>query len=122
MSTKRTLTCCVCGGPAGRFEQHWNRDTGYGICARCVADEAGKSSAEELLSRYGTPGVNYEQPLVRHYGLDYAVVAAFPRSEAGTNAANSFMERNPETGLLCITDRAYLVRMDDNGAQPSKAG
>lgn len=110
------LTCCVCGAGAGKFEQHWNRDTGYGICPRCVAEEAGKSTPEELASRYGKPGVNYEQPQVQHFGRMYTVLATFPDSDAGTKAANAFMERTPGASVLCTTDRVYLAHCDDEGA------
>lgn len=60
--TTRSLTCCVCGEPAGRYEQHWNRDTGYGICAACVAWLRGRGeSEEEIKSSYGIEGTNFEQ-------------------------------------------------------------
>jgi hypothetical protein len=60
--TKRNLYCCVCGEAAGRYEQHWNRDTGWGICAPCAATQAGRETPEQMVSLYGTAGVNYEQP------------------------------------------------------------
>lgn len=114
--TKRHLTCCVCAADAGYFEQHWNRDTGYGICARCAAEEAGKSTPEELVSRYGAPGVNYEQPTVRHYGRTFNVLATFPDTEPGTRAANAFMARTPGASVLCVVDRVvYLAHEDDKG-------
>lgn len=119
--TKRHLTCCVCAGPAGHFEQHWNRDTGYGICASCVADEAGKSTPEELVSRYGKPGVNYEQPMVRHYGLMYSVMATFRDSDAGAKAANAFMARTPGASVLCTTDKVYIAHLEDKGVPAAPA-
>lgn len=115
---KRELTCCVCGGPAGSHVQHWNRDTGFGICARCVADEAGKSTPEELVSRYGTAGVNYEQPTVKHYGRVYKVLATFANTGNGQAAANAFMSRNPNASVLCITDAVYLADVADQGVEP----
>lgn len=61
----RRLECCCCGGDAGRFHQHWNRDTGYGICARCVAAARARGeSADEILDLYGVEGVNFEAPAV----------------------------------------------------------
>lgn len=51
------LTCCVCGDYAGRWTQHWNRDTGYGICRRCV-DES-PETPDEIRNLYGVEGVNY---------------------------------------------------------------
>lgn len=56
---KRHLKCCVCGESAGRWEQHWNRDTGWGICRKCVDWQATRETPEELESYYGKEGVNY---------------------------------------------------------------
>jgi len=55
------LECCVCGGDAGRFQQHWNRDDGYGICRSCVdwLIDKRNTSPEEIKDCYGTEGVNY---------------------------------------------------------------
>ena len=36
-TTRRRLECCCCGESAGVWAQWWNRDTGYGICASCIA-------------------------------------------------------------------------------------
>lgn len=63
--TTRHLTCSCCGESAGRWEQFHNRDTGYGICARCVVWIKGRSpreSEEEFCRTYGVPGVNYALP------------------------------------------------------------
>lgn len=57
---RRRLTCCVCGQDAGIHEQHWNRDTGFGICSRCVNEEMKCMTAEEIKSCYGVKGINYE--------------------------------------------------------------
>ena len=54
------MTCCACGENAGRFAQHWNRDTGFGVCRGCVARQRGSGVSEaELLELYGVEGVNY---------------------------------------------------------------
>lgn len=53
----RRMTCCCCGGYAGRFEQHWNRDTGYGICRPCVL--RWYKDPEEIASSLGKEGVNW---------------------------------------------------------------
>ena len=59
--TVRRLTCCVCGEDAGRFMQHWNRDTGWGCCRKCIDWQLGRGeTAENILSYYGVAGVNYE--------------------------------------------------------------
>lgn len=60
-------TCCVCGDDAGHHEQHWNRDTGFGICRSCVDWVKSRGmSDEEILSNYGVEGVNYEPREVSH--------------------------------------------------------
>lgn len=57
---KRHLTCCCCGGDAGRWEQHWNRDTGYGVCFPCVERFRKQGETEqEITELYGTEGVNW---------------------------------------------------------------
>ncbi len=63
MSAPVYLICCACGESAGRHEQHWNRDAGYGICPACVAWVRSRGSSDsEMLSLYGVAGVNYETP------------------------------------------------------------
>ena len=59
----RRLECCVCGEYAGRFEQHWNRDTGFGICRKCVDWVKSRGETDsEILDLYGVEGVNYAAP------------------------------------------------------------
>lgn len=54
------LTCCCCGESAGKWKQHWNRDTGYGICAKCVTWARSRGETEdEITSLYGTEGKNW---------------------------------------------------------------
>jgi hypothetical protein len=59
----RRLTCCVCGGDAGRFQQWWNRDTGFGVCAKCIARirALGKTTEEEIRFCYGVEGTHFEK-------------------------------------------------------------
>lgn len=71
--TARHMTCCVCGADAGHWQQHWNRDTGYGICAPCAATQAGREKPEEMTRLYGQPGVNFEAPTYLLYGRRFAV-------------------------------------------------
>lgn len=55
----RTLYCSCCGAVT-RGRQWWNRDTGYGVCLRCVAWlESRGTAAEELERNYGARGVHY---------------------------------------------------------------
>ena len=53
------LTCCCCGsGTTG--EQWHNRDTGYGICAKCIAWMRGRKTSEsEIKDLYGIEGINF---------------------------------------------------------------
>lgn len=116
MATKRNMTCCVCGAAAGRWEQHWNRDTGWGICAACAAEQAGRETAEDFASYYGVPGVNFEQPTVVHMGRRFKVLATFGDDARGTQRANAYMEREPRAAVLCVVDgRVYLADVEDNG-------
>jgi hypothetical protein len=63
MSTIRHMTCYVCGEDAGTHEQHWNRDTGYGICPTCVQwEQSHGMSQDEVRDLYGIEGVNYSAP------------------------------------------------------------
>ena len=56
----RNLSCCCCGADAGRWKQHWNRDTGYGICAACVDWLRGKGETEtEISDLYGVENINW---------------------------------------------------------------
>jgi len=56
----RNLTCCCCGNPAGKWQQHWNRDTGYGICAACVDWQRSRGVTDaEILDLYGKEFINW---------------------------------------------------------------
>ena len=58
---KRQLTCACCGSDAGKWHQHFNQDTGYGVCARCRDwIQARGMDPGEFRQTYGKPGVNYE--------------------------------------------------------------
>jgi hypothetical protein len=61
----RNLECCCCG-EATRGRQWWNRDTGYGICSRCIAwlrtpKENGqpRESEEQIRDYYGIEGTHF---------------------------------------------------------------
>jgi hypothetical protein len=60
---KRQMECCVCGRNAGRWTQHWNRDNGYGCCAKCIGWMRGRNVSEtEIENLYGKEGVNWGAP------------------------------------------------------------
>jgi hypothetical protein len=55
------LECCCCGGDAGNWQQWWNRDDGYGCCARCVEDMLKQGSPQEEIDlNYGKAGLHRE--------------------------------------------------------------
>jgi hypothetical protein len=113
MKNKTSLDCCVCGCGAGNWEQHWNRDTGYGICPQCVSEEAARETPERLESLYGKVGVNYDQPMARFNGKRYRVLASTKREAV----ANAFMERTPGSCVLTVFDDKTIViaSKDDEG-------
>lgn len=54
-----SLSCCCCGqGTRGR--QWWNRDTGFGICAKCIGWLRSRgTSEEEIRASYGREGYHF---------------------------------------------------------------
>jgi hypothetical protein len=102
---KHHMTCCVCGGDAGFCKQHYNRDTGYGICPRCVAEEAATNTPEHLRSMYGTAGVHYDQPTVRHLGRRYKVMA----TTRSRDVANRFIAAHAGASVLKVFDDSTIV-------------
>lgn len=111
------LTCSCCGGDAGSFEQHPNRDTGYGICSPCVSWMNGRgTTAAEMERMYGKAGINYEKPMHRVYGRRYAVLAEFLATEIGRVQANQFMTENDGASLLAEANgRLILAHKNDKG-------
>lgn len=61
MAKIRHLACACCDGDAGRFQQWHNRDTGYGVCADCIAwmRRDGRETEAEITDYYGVEGVNF---------------------------------------------------------------
>lgn len=60
MTKTRRMTCCVCGDDAGKWQQHWNRDTGFGICTKCIGWLRERRTSEaEIVDLYGTEGINW---------------------------------------------------------------
>ena len=55
-----TLECCCCGGPAPAKAQWWNRDTGYGMCGKCITYVRKRGMPEsEIRECYGEEGVHW---------------------------------------------------------------
>lgn len=109
MGKPKALTCCVCGADAGQFEQHWNRDDGYGICPKCVAEQSAKITPEQMASYYGKVGVNYDQPTVRYMGRRFRVLA----TTKDRDEANAFIARTPGASVLCIFEDTTIVIADE---------
>lgn len=65
---KRNLICNCCDLGAGRWRQWWNRDRGYGICARCAKKQWVEDS-EQLKQSCGLPGVHFDDSLIKLAGL-----------------------------------------------------
>jgi len=55
------LSCCCCGN-GFRGRQHWNQDTGHGLCDSCVDWIQGRKGYEpdDFKRTYGLPGVHYK--------------------------------------------------------------
>lgn len=61
--SKDHLTCACCDEYAGKWEQHWNQDVGYGVCKSCIPFIMSHGMDKEAFElAYGKPGVNYEAP------------------------------------------------------------
>lgn len=58
MKTIQTLACCCCS-ELTQGRQWWNRDIGYGLCAKCADFIAVKEDKETIKSCYGEKGVHY---------------------------------------------------------------
>lgn len=55
------LTCCVCGDNAPAKKQWYNRDRGFGLCARCADWLKRRADYDpvEFTSNYGQEGVHW---------------------------------------------------------------
>lgn len=117
------MACSVCILGAGRWQQHSNRDTGYGICRSCAdwvsnPKQRGRHvcSPMEMANLYGLPGIHYEPHTYSLHGRAFAIVAEYPDTEQGTKDANAFMEAYPVTGLLAAAEgRLIIAALADNG-------
>ena len=55
---------CGCCGERAPGRQHWNQDTGFGLCPRCVPFILNNPRAGiDELRGYGTPGFNFAVPI-----------------------------------------------------------
>ena len=91
----RSLSCCCCGGDAGRWAQHWNRDRGYGICRTCIEGPYSCSGPIELTSLFGTEGVNYAGPTIQPADAEARVEAlkALWRADPSLSASLSLTDK-----------------------------
>jgi hypothetical protein len=66
-----SLTCACCSDST-RGRQWHNRDTGYGICSKCVEwlTTTRKTASEEMASLYGVAGVHYNIPACSRCGKE----------------------------------------------------
>lgn len=113
---RASLACCVCGSFAGRWLQHWNQDTGFGLCARCRDWLLTKNpyTPELMADLYGLPGRNYEGRTHRLFDRVFVVVAEFP--EAEEERANAFMTKYQGASVLEVVDgRVILAWSADSG-------
>ena len=112
---KRQLTCACCGSDAGKWHQHFNQDTGYGVCARCRDwIQARGMDPGEFRQSYGKPGVNYEAKQVHHFGRLFTVLAEFP--EQNVAAVNRYCEQYPGAAVLVVGGGwAILADVSDTG-------
>ena len=65
---KKRKTCACCGSYAGKWEQWFNQDTGFGLCSECVTwiktrRPFGQEpmTTEEFERIYGLAGAHYEE-------------------------------------------------------------
>lgn len=122
--TNRThaLACSVCGANAGRWLQHSNRDTGWGLCRKCAdwleSPTRGRhvSTPEEMQDLYGLPGLHYEPHMHVLHGRQFAIVAKFQNDDDGTVRANEFMEHCSGVGVIeVVGDMVILAHNSDKG-------
>lgn len=82
---RKSLTCTCCGSDAGRWLQHWNQDTGYGLCTKCRDWIWGRDrfgTPEEFHRTYGIPGQNFEAWPVGHPAATFNKTAAAQAAES----------------------------------------
>lgn len=55
----KNLICATCGCSAPAYKQWWNRDTGYGVCARCYIESVQRHGEEVSIDYFGRPGIHH---------------------------------------------------------------
>jgi hypothetical protein len=116
-SPVRRLTCSCCGEDAGRWHQHWNMDTGFGACVRCITSMRGRETEAEIHSRYGIDGINWGMNITA-FGRTYRVVAAFSSGER--KRADDWMLKHPTHAPLGFhEDLLLLGHIYDGGIKPA---
>lgn len=50
---------CACCGATTRGRQHWNRDTGFGLCERCADWILSRHPNTDMERTYGVRGFHY---------------------------------------------------------------
>lgn len=117
--TLRYLRCSCCGDDAGRWKQWHNRDTGYGVCLRCVTwfRQDGRETEDEIRRNYGIEGENWGA-VIEVNGHKVRAVACFPESESGETGANFWMLKHPTHALL-TTQGGYhwIAEANDKGVK-----
>jgi len=56
------LRCACCGGSAPAEKQWYNRDTGFGCCAKCFMWSVEREGMNQSINYYGKPGVHVMLP------------------------------------------------------------
>jgi len=109
------LTCCVCGDAAGKYKQHWNRDTGFGGCRTCIDWQISRGTTpDEIYSLYGIAGVNYEAKQFVTFSRSFNILAEFPESQV--DEANAYMLGHPGASVIAVVDgRVVLADKADKG-------
>lgn len=95
-TSMKQLKCAVCGAFAGRFHQHANQDTGWGICRPCVDRLHLRGyDPEEMRFLYGIEGHNYAGPNTYTPGPWHYVYGGVWTTPEG-----------PDDGGVCVAQRA----------------
>lgn len=105
------LRCGCCGGSAiGR--QHWNHDTGYGLCAKCVYDFLANPKWTSELDGYGRAGHHFAIPLARPVPPGALVSFRLVGDEDGEYRVGTLKE--VDNGTALIREHRRLVTGEDD--------